>query len=243
MIILQHLNFQLHGSVVAWGKPGGDEARPSYGIPSKSAVLGLIAASMGIERTDVREQEELNEGLKLAVAVESIGQEFTDYHTALPPQKTETFLITRKEEINWGTGNAIVTKRDYRVDSLHTVSLWSLVEQGAPDLTELRESLLFPTFTPYLGRKSCPPGIPFWPEIIESDSLKESFYRYWDMRPKFPVIRKLAEKNDTTIYWEEPHPKPGMEVDERGERKDQPLNRSNWTFRQRRENKSTIERE
>jgi len=212
-------------------------------IPSKSAILGLVAASMGIKRTDLDKQKKLNEGLKFAVAVESPGQEFTDYHTALPPKKEEGFLTTRKEEINWGTGDAVVTQRNYRADSLHTVSLWSPGEQEAPDLTELKESLLFPTFTPYLGRKSCPPGIPFMPKIIESGSLKGSFYQYWEMRPRSAVIRRLGDKEDIAIYWEGPHPEPGMEVEEKGERKDQPLNRSNWTFRKRSENKSTIESE
>ncbi|MFP4647437.1 MAG: type I-E CRISPR-associated protein Cas5/CasD [Candidatus Acetothermia bacterium] len=238
---MKHLTFQLHGSIVSWGKPGGDEERPSYRYPSKSAVLGLVAASMGIKRSDCEEQKELSEGLKFAVTVESPGQEFTDYHTALPPQKEEAFLATRKEEINWGTGNAVVTQRDYRVDSLHTVTLWIPDERGAPDLGEIKESLLSPTFIPYLGRKSCPPGIPFMPETLESDSLKESFCRYWEMRPRSAVLRKLAGEDEITVYWEGPHPEPGLEAEEKGERKDQPLNRSNWTFRKRSENKSVIE--
>lgn len=198
---------------------------------------------MGIKRSDSKGQKGLNEGLKFAVAVESVGKEFTDYHTTLPPATEEDYHATRKEEIVWGTGDAVVTRRDYRVDSLHTASLWNAEGHQEPELKEIKESLVFPSFTPYLGRKSCPPSIPFLPKIIESKNLKQSFYQYWKGRPRTRVIRKFVGGNSIPIYWEATHPEPGMEVEEVVERKDQPLNRANWTFKKRSENKSVIKSE
>lgn len=198
---------------------------------------------MGIRRLDRENQEKLREGLKFAVAIEASGEEFTDYHTALPPAKGESFLKTRREELSWGTGDAVVTRRDYRVDSLHTVCLWNVESQKGPTLEEVKEALLFPVFTPYLGRKSCPPCLPFSPEIVETKDLKQAFYQYWKRRPQIGIVRKLKGGSHITIYWEKPHPQPGMEIEGVDQRKDQPLNRKNWTFRKRSENKSVIKSE
>jgi len=238
---LKHLVFQLHGSIVSWGKPGGDEQRPSFRAPSKSALLGLIAACSGIKRSDQEGQAELNKGLRFAVAVESIGEEIKDYHTALPPEKERTFLVTRKEEIEWGTGNAVLTKRAYRVDSLSTACFWKTDRSSGLSLEDLKEDLLQPHFCPYLGRKSCSPSLPFYPRIVDEESLQKALQIYWEQRPESVVKRKLVG-NEISVYWEGSHPKSGLEVESNRRRSDQPLSRDNWTFRNRNENISFIQK-
>ena len=46
------LVFQLYGALASWGDIAVGEYRPSQGHPSKSAITGLLAAALGIERED-----------------------------------------------------------------------------------------------------------------------------------------------------------------------------------------------
>jgi CRISPR system Cascade subunit CasD len=53
----QYLVFQLHGPMASWGVDAPGEVRHSHELPSRSALLGLLAAALGIRRD---EEERLN---------------------------------------------------------------------------------------------------------------------------------------------------------------------------------------
>ena len=58
----EYLLFRLYGSMASWGDIAVGEFRPTFDHPSKSAVMGLIAAAMGIRRDEEERQRELAAG-------------------------------------------------------------------------------------------------------------------------------------------------------------------------------------
>ena len=46
----EHLLFQLYGPLASWGEIAVGEQRPSRDRPTKSAIMGLLAAALGVER-------------------------------------------------------------------------------------------------------------------------------------------------------------------------------------------------
>lgn len=161
----EYLAFDLSGPMGAFGSYAGHERRGSESMPSRSAVLGLLGAALGIERADHDAQTALR---CYRVAVRPLAQSapLRDYHTV----QTVPAKIRRPDgrraaiEAIGRDINTSITVRDYRTDVAFIVAVWS---DDAPwPLPELRDALLRPVFVLYLGRKSCPPAAPLGPRIV-----------------------------------------------------------------------------
>ena len=50
--MIAHLIFQIYAPFTSWGEPAVGEIRHSNIIPSRSALLGLVSAALGIRRND-----------------------------------------------------------------------------------------------------------------------------------------------------------------------------------------------
>ena len=48
----QYQIFQLHGPIASWGVDAPGEVRHTHELPSRSALLGLLAAGVGIRGVD-----------------------------------------------------------------------------------------------------------------------------------------------------------------------------------------------
>jgi CRISPR system Cascade subunit CasD len=201
---------------------------------------------LGITRENDQDHQRLSNDLSFGVAVEpdSYGQQIRDYQTALPPESEESFHATRREEVEWGEGNAVISHRSYRVDGFYTVLLSSSIESET-DLEDLREALFKPHFTPYLGRKSCPPGVPFIPEIIDVAHPLDAVVEYWETRPVLIHNRESEVPNEFDFYWEESlpdHDSFQFENRRSRQRRDEPVSRDRWIFDQRGEVKVRVRR-
>jgi CRISPR system Cascade subunit CasD len=175
-----YLVFQLYGPIAAWGDIAVGETRPSTMTPSKSAVVGLVAAALGLRRPDTAQTEAqrseweldhlaLADGYGMAIKVDAVGVPLTDYHTVQVPSsgtgRNRQFFATRRDELNRGPKsdlNTILSRREYRQDVYYAIALWAR-SQAPHTLRELRQALLEPRFVLYLGRKSCPLGLPLQP--------------------------------------------------------------------------------
>lgn len=64
---MQYLVFRLYGPMASWGEAavGGD--RPSGLAPSRSAVLGLLGAALGIKRDDASRLDALRASIGIAI--------------------------------------------------------------------------------------------------------------------------------------------------------------------------------
>ena len=82
-----YLSFQLYGPLASWGEQAVGESRHSATHPTRSAVLGLLAAAVGIRRDEEQRLQALFKSVKLGIKVLNGGVVLKDYHTVqVPPE-------------------------------------------------------------------------------------------------------------------------------------------------------------
>lgn len=225
------LVFQIYGPMASWGDIAVGETRRSAAHPSKSAILGLLAAALGIDRDDEAVHKEMAEAYKIAVKVLSMGSLLIDYHTVqVPPQQRKASFRTRKDELSSGRLGTLLSSREYRCDAVYIAAVWA-DQQAVPfSFDQLAEALKEPKYSLYLGRKSCPPATPLNPRIIRNASLKEA------LDSKADIAAPPVGPTESSLYYWEDTPASGLEADQSFERWDLPGNRQRWQFRPRTEN-------
>jgi CRISPR system Cascade subunit CasD len=247
----EFLCFRLHGPLASWGDIAVGERRPSAPHPSRSAVLGLVAAALGIRREDADSWAALDRALGFASRTDAPGELAIDYHTAQGPK--EKLLRAREGEarkagIAWhrpATRRAelafrrhelstLLSARQYRVDAAWNIALWLRPDAASPwSLSQIEASLRAPFFVPYLGRKSCPLDIPMQPQVIPAPdpvtAMAAGVFHTDDLLA--PVLRAGAGK--ATVQWEGTWA--GLEGAHTVRRRDRVLNRARWQFAEREE--------
>ena len=163
-----HLVFVLHGPIAAFGGVAVGERRGSEARPARSALLGLLAAALGIERSAAKTHAAMEHGYGVAVRVDAPGVTFSDYHTAqVPRSRRGESHATRRAELDAQPLETILSRREYRTDTLFTVAVWA--RQNAPmGLADLAVALQRPRFCLSVGRKSCPLGLPPGPVVVSA---------------------------------------------------------------------------
>lgn len=137
----------------SWGLNGRFTQRDTHLAPTKSGVVGLLAAALG--RTREEEIDDLAE-LAFGARVDQLGPILRDF-------QTEQTLQGRKKPL---------TTRYYLQDSKFVVG----VEGETDRLSSLAEAVRNPRFPLYLGRRSCPPAGPIQAKVVEApleQALKE----------------------------------------------------------------------
>ncbi len=132
------LLLRLAAPIQAWGDESKYDIRGTKNEPTKSGVIGMIAAAMGYRR-DSEEINEIAEKLRIGIRVDQPGIIIRDFHTARTVKHTYT------------------TQRYYLCDACFMVGLES---DDLQYLNQIKEALKYPVFPLYLGRRSCPPELP-----------------------------------------------------------------------------------
>lgn len=227
------LVFQLYGVLASWGDIAVGEHRPSLGHPTKSAITGLLAAALGIDRSDDEKHLQLSQKYGVAVCVRASGELLRDYHTVQVPGGKREYASRRDELMLDSLNlNTILSQRDYRNDALYQVAVWQQSENTPYTLDDLRGSLLEPHFTLYLGRKSCPVSLPLFPLVVSGSSLKQAF-DFYPLENAKVCMDKPDSGELVSYYWES-----GLSADELGgleatmvyPRRDQVSSRKRWQF-------------
>jgi CRISPR system Cascade subunit CasD len=236
----KYLVFQLYGPMAAWGDIAVGEYRPSFAYPSKSAIIGLLAAALGIRRDEEERQKALADACTFAVRVDVMGSLLRDYHTAqVPPEKKGMKYHTRYSELARSL-NTILSTRDYRCDAAYTVAV-GLRDGSEFTLQELADKLHKPEFTLYLGRKSCPLALPLDPQIVETANFKAALKKVSLSSYLSPLATGTTHVG---VYWDDGITS-GYEQDYMHviTRRDVPLSRKRWQFSERREHYASLGKE
>lgn len=182
------LAFTIYAPLSSWGDIAVGESRGAWDRPSRSAVLGLVAAALGIERGSQEAHDALDRGYRLAVRLDAPGTPLVDYHTA---QTVAASALRKKkphtraellDAVPAGDRETILSRRAYRQDALATVLLWPAADNPRWSLEQMESALRRPHFALYAGRKASPFGLPLGPQVLEADSLAECFARYCEHR-------------------------------------------------------------
>lgn len=136
---------RLAGPLQSWGSGSRFVRRATETAPTKSGVIGLVAAAKGIRRTD--SLEELL-GLSFGVRIDQPGQLVRDFQTARRPKRERDGSVTWK--------SLPLSYRYYLGDAAYLAVL-----EGDRALVEAIDAAVrSPEFPLYLGRRSCPPAGP-----------------------------------------------------------------------------------
>ena len=192
------LLFQLVAPLGSFGGVAVGERRETAARPAHSALAGFLAAALGMERADLR-QTSFAASLAFAVRCEHVGPLLADYHTAqTPPARKGKKWATRREELA-GEVNTILSRRDYRSDCAFTIACLTVAEPVIPP-GDIAEALRRPIFALYLGRKSCPLGLPPDPQLIEAPTLDAAFDEYDRLRQgRRPVIGWIYPAGEISV--------------------------------------------
>ncbi|WP_444455333.1 type I-E CRISPR-associated protein Cas5/CasD [Rhodobacter capsulatus] len=158
------LIFGLSASLAAMGELAGHERRGSLLWPGRSAILGLLAAALGIRRDG---DFSALDALEVSVAIFDAGAPLRDYHTIESvPSAAAKRPNSRPEALRAANGrtNTTITLRDYRAGVFYGVAV------AGAGLDALQTALTTPRFTLYLGRKSCPLSAPPGAKIVDAET-------------------------------------------------------------------------
>jgi CRISPR system Cascade subunit CasD len=225
----EYLVFQLYSPLASWGEEAVGEIRHSATVPGRSALLGLLAAAMGIHRHEEEKLNIFNQRYYLAVhALASQDRWLRDYHTVSAPRENKKRrYYTRRDELYLAPDEVgtLISQREYRCDGY-----WQVAINAMPDapysLSALCEGLLRPHFPLYLGRKSCPLSLPLAPRLIKG-TLKEVFIQAAnEMMPRELQGFTLKEG---VCYWDDPDEE-SLVWQQKQRSNNQPLSRQRWQF-------------
>lgn len=244
--------FQLYAPMVSWGEIAVGGERRSALQPSRSAILGLVAAALGIKRESEEDLARLADAITIAVRVDAPGSMLRDYHTAqVPGRDSKAVYYTRKDEMNAPSDKikTVLSSREYRCDAYSLVAI--CLRGNDWTLEQIVDALRCPTFHLYLGRKSAPPALPLCPQIIEAADLKQAFSKasfdwplpvrndlpeWLEWLPRsFQEHRKVIFEGKIKHYYWEEGMVAGLDPLQKTVRYDDPINRGRWQFKMRRE--------
>ena len=77
----EYLVFRLYGPMASWGEIAVGETRHSAAYPSRSALIGLLGAALGVTREDEAGQVALTAGYRFGVKLHAAGHPLRDYHS------------------------------------------------------------------------------------------------------------------------------------------------------------------
>lgn len=156
--MLKTVLLKFSGPLQSWGTNSHFETRHTDDHPSKSGVIGMIAAGLGCSRDDTETLDRLDQlsGLGFAVRVDQTGQILRDYHTA------------KKYKPNGDLERTYVTNRYYLQDAIFLVALSSDDDEL---VKEVKEAVDRPYYQMFLGRRALPPTADFFQGIIDGDPI------------------------------------------------------------------------
>ncbi|MDA3939067.1 MAG: type I-E CRISPR-associated protein Cas5/CasD [Spirochaetia bacterium] len=245
------LLFQIYAPLVSWGEIAVGGERQSSRYPSKSAIIGLVSASLGIKRDEEDRLNSLSNNLGVAVQLYSGGSILKDFHTVQVPKKENKIVYhTRRAELSAAKDKigTILSRREYRCDSLSVVAIYLKEGEIEFSLEQIEKALGEPYFHIYFGRKSCVPSLPLSPIIVVKPNLKEAFSDY-EVKFPLPISENTPEwlqsiysdypqknlfESSVSYFWEDGI-ESGLNPLQSVERYDQPLSRKRWQFTARKE--------
>jgi CRISPR system Cascade subunit CasD len=173
---------RLEGPLQSWGTQGRFSIRDTDAEPSKSGVLGLVAAALGVVRGDDAALAELA-GLRMAVRVDAEGHPLRDYHTVGAGR-----FRGRPQRVYGAGHDTVLTERHYLADASFLVALG-----GDADLVErIVHALQHPVWPPFLGRRACPPAAPIFGGVVDGDPEQAVRNAPWCGRGERPARLRLV---------------------------------------------------
>ncbi|MFH1798078.1 MAG: type I-E CRISPR-associated protein Cas5/CasD [Candidatus Omnitrophota bacterium] len=193
------LLLRLAGPMQSWGTTSRFDQRDTGKEPSKSGVIGLLAAAMGIDREKWTELKPLTR-LSMGVRHDRPGVPKYDYQTA------QHIISADRSKIH----ETAVTKRDYIADAAFLVGFEG---EDSSLLLRLHAALCNPVWPLALGRKSYVPSEPVWIENgVQNAPLRDVLMgwpwitseRKWEKRPEKLLVSFESADGSGALRMDQP---------------------------------------
>ena len=161
---------RLEGALQSWGEASAWDNRGTENFPAKSAIAGLIACAMGLERGDP-EILQLQQSITMGIRADRPGQAVCDFHTVQGMPN----ILNAAGKGRGKNGNTIVSHRWYLQDAsflvvIETTDIWR---------QRIVTALQDPRWPVYLGRKNCVPSRPVLEGISgDYETILQALRRY-----------------------------------------------------------------
>ena len=183
------LALYLDAPLQSWGYGSKFDRRTTLGYPTRSGVLGIICAALGVDRSDIDGLRRLDD-LTMTVLCFGGGSRLVDFHTVGGGYDRKTEKQNIVQTANGKIGNTVVTRRDYLQDARFGVILGG----GEKLLEEIALALIDPQWGVWLGRKNCVPASPIFQGLFDSEEAAEKCLCDLDApRPRHSHPRKYSE--------------------------------------------------
>lgn len=188
------LLLRLVGPMQSWGTTSRFDQRDTGKEPSKSGVVGLLAAARGIDRENWPDLEPLTL-FSMGVRHDRAGVAKRDYQTA------QHIISADRSKVH----ETAVTIRDYLADAAFLVGV---ATEDRVLLERLHAALRNPVWTLALGRKSYVPSEPIWMEdAIQDMPLREALAQYpwiatqrkWEALPEKLLMSLESEEGSGVL--------------------------------------------
>ncbi len=196
------LLLRLVGPMQSWGVASRFQERDTAPEPSKSGVLGLLCAAMGIDRANWDDLEPLTK-LRFGVRRDRPGVARYDYHSAGAHKDDRIMKADGKL-----SSDGIVSKRHYLADAAFLVGFEG-EDRGL--LEKANAALRNPVWPLYLGRKSFVPSEPVWLENgIRNESLEAALTNH----PCLTPLRRKEEGENLLLSLESENREGALRMDQ-----------------------------
>ena len=198
------LLLRLVGPMQSWGTTSRFDQRDTGKEPSKSGVIGLLAAALGIDREKWADLKPLTE-LSMGVRHDRPGVPKRDYQTT-GCAATDTIIKADGTQAKDG----VVSDRFYLADAAFLVGVES---DDRALLAKCDAALRDPVWPLALGRKSYVPSEPIWLENGFQDALLKTALarwpwiaspRKWEEPPEMLLISFDSEDGSGVLKMDQP---------------------------------------
>jgi CRISPR system Cascade subunit CasD len=185
------LLLRLAGPLQSWGDHSTFDVRDTAPYPTRSGLLGMLAAAAGIRRG---EPLGVLTELEFTIRVDRPGMPMQDFHTVGGGLPNPLTVPTAEGKRKQPGSETIVSRRSYLADAVFTVAVTG--PESAVHLTA--NALRRPAWASYLGRRSYPPEQPLLLGPPTDDPVDE-------LRTRLPLNRHRPPF-DSTVDVDLVHP-------------------------------------
>jgi CRISPR system Cascade subunit CasD len=169
------LALSLEGALQSWGERARWSVRDTANEPTKSGIVGLLAACLGWGSQKDGDIAELARTITLGIRIDRPGRALIDFHTVGGGRPPTGVMSAERHDVVKRTGKikepeTITSRRAYLADA----SFLAVVGGPSDVLDRLARASNDPIWPPFLGRKSCPPSIPLRPVRLEARDLESA---------------------------------------------------------------------
>lgn len=193
------LLLRLVGPMQSWGTTSRFDQRDTGKEPSKSGVIGLVAAALGIDRENWTDLEPLTK-LSMGIRHDRPGVPKRDYQTA------QHIISADHSKVH----ETAVTTRDYLADAAFLVGL---ATDNHALLDRIHKALNNPVWPLALGRKSYVPSESVWmPDALLNLPLREALAcwpwiaspRKWEKSPEKLLLSLESADGSGVLKMDQP---------------------------------------